>query len=444
MVKDVALLEALLQRHVDGGADPLSGQPPAGGATGGWPAPAVPGAPARGADLPADVPAELRPMLLAARALHAAAAPVAMPDEARTELRLSLLRQAQGRRATPPSLLTRMRERTTAKVEGWAYSARLAGVGGLAATVLSGGGVAVATESALPGDLLYSLKLAVEDVALLARADGAPRGDALLEQALDRIDEASRAIVAAEGDEVRMGPAATALRLADEDAREGAQELLTAYIDTGEAELLTDLGDWVVATGRRLDLLPPPTGDAALALQELRTSLIRIGQRVELLATGACTTCDLGPHDDAAAQGLARGLELDGTPPLPPSGPFDITEIPRADQPFQACACVPATPRRPAANLPTPAPASAPAAPPAAGAPPADPAPAPAGGSGPGGSGSGGGGSGGGGGGGGGGVPVPRPDPGPVTDPLPAPVGDPVRQAVEEVLEALPETIGTP
>jgi hypothetical protein len=369
------------------------------------------------------VPEDVGRLVALARALteEAAAAPVPqMRAAARTDLRMALLREVNARREAPPPLAERVRDRVGAVLERWAYSARVAGVGGVAAALLSGGGVAVATEAALPGDLFYGLKLTVEEVALGFADVGVPRGQALLDRAAERIGDAGRALQRDDGE----AAGAVALRLADTAARDGAQEHFRAYLDGGDTAVLDALAVWVEQTSGRLDLLIGVRGEATDALADLRTSLDRIGQRVEVLATGACTTCDLGVHDDGDAEGdTARGTEADGTPPLP-SGPVDLTFIPPADEPFRACPCVPASAPRPAGTpagaAPAPAGGQPTAAPPTPdGAPdpdPTDPPTEP-------------------GGGGGGTDPLPVPDPGPITEPLP----DPLQDAVEDALDELPD-----
>jgi hypothetical protein len=366
---------------------------------------------------------EVERLIVLARALaqEAEAAPLHMRDEARSALRESLLRAAAERRDAPPLLLARLRERLTATGERVAHSARAATAGGVAAAVLSGGGVAVAADAALPGDLFYGLKLAVEDVVLAFDDPGASRGDALLSRAVQRIEEASEALRADDA-----AAAAAALRLADEATRDGAQQLLTAYLDGADTSVLEDLEGWVVTTRRRLDLLPTAVGVAGDALQDLRTTLDRIGQRVEVLSTGACTSCPPGVHDQPVQRpASARGAELDGTPPLPPAAPVDLSVIPPADEPFQPCPCVPASQPLPARPAPGPGPAADPR--------PDRPPPPPGEGDSPGGEGSGGSGEepdqG------PGGDQGPLPDTGPVTDALPEPVTEPL----EDVIDALPD-----
>ena len=184
-----------------------------------------------------DVPEELdRLAMLADLVSHAAEPdPIEMRAEARSDLRTTLIREANLRAAEPPPLLTRIRETVTATTERWAYSSRAAVAGGTAAMVLSTGGVAAAANGSLPGDLFYDLKLAAEDVALSFADAGVSRGEGLLQQATTRVEEAHTA-----AERQQAAAAAAGLRLADEHTRDGAQEYLATYLDTGDTEVLQE------------------------------------------------------------------------------------------------------------------------------------------------------------------------------------------------------------
>ncbi|CAN5471443.1 hypothetical protein BH23ACT9_BH23ACT9_01800 [soil metagenome] len=373
---------------------------------------------------------ELREMARLADLLASTAAstapPAVMSAAARNELRNALVREANTRAALPPPLLTRLRERMTSRVEGFAYSARLAGVSGVAVAVLSTGGVSVATEASLPGDALYGLKLAAEDVRLRFSTVGLPRAEGLLGQILNRLEEAERAL-----DRGSEAVAANALDRADTLLRTAAQQHLVVYLETGDTAILTGLDAWVAAASQRIDGFAVPSAEAVQPLTNLRTTIQRISQRIEVLLTGACTTCAAGVHDAADPPATqARGTEADGTPPVPPAA-FDITAIPPADQPFSACPCVPraappAVPRPESASGTSPTatdPHAADGPPPATGSPSAPP--------------------GGGGspdGGGGGGLPAPPPLPVPEQPPLPDPPPSlpPLPGPLEGIMEQVP------
>lgn len=375
-------------------------------------------------DVPADVdvPDDLSELSTLADVLGTAASEQpAMGQQARAELRTHLIREANLLADQPPGLLQRLQERIRALAERWAYSARAAVAGGTAAAMLSTGGVAVAADNSLPGDLFYDLKLAAEDVTLTFAAEGSSRGARLLGQADTRIGEAEAAL-----DRDLVGVAGEALVLADEHAQSGASAYLEAYLDGADTAHLDELDGWVVTTRRRLALLPALTSGAAQALADLRTTMDRIQQRVEVLSTGACTDCAPGVHDDPTAPPTtATGVEADGTPPVPPGAPVDLTFIPPAEEPFRACPC--AVPAPAATPPPAPITEEPTADPPAGagggsgedpdGATAEEPPSPPSDGDGPLGD-----------------LPLPTPDTGSLTEPLP----DPVQSTVEELIEQLP------
>ncbi|MFJ8754853.1 DUF5667 domain-containing protein [Streptomyces sp. NPDC102441] len=110
--------------------------------------------------------------------------------------------------------------------------------GGLTVGVAAGafGGVAAASSDALPGDSLYPLKRGMEDISL-GMADGdADRGEAYLDQASTRLNEARRLMERArsgEMDHESIGDVRRALDGMTHDATEGHRLLHTAYEHDG-------------------------------------------------------------------------------------------------------------------------------------------------------------------------------------------------------------------
>lgn len=364
----------------------------------------------------AEAPAELVALATLARTLgDGAARPRA---EFRDTLRTTLLADARALAARRPWW-----ERTTdaagRRLERWRYNARVAVASATAASLLSGGAVAAATERAIPGDVFYGLKGTVEDVLVALAGSEAGRGAALVGRLGERFEEVERALAMGDQD-----AAAASLRAADEEVRAGAQAVIVAYLDTADTALLTALDDRVRDGSARLAAVRPQLrGPAQAAAADLQTALDRIAARVQVLVTGSCTGCGDGVHDDpGAATTTANGVEADGTPPLPAAS-TDITFIPPADQPFRACPCVPGSLPVPAAG-PTSAPGT-PAVEPSGPDPATDEAPAapadPSGGSDP---------------------PAAEPSGGPTYNPIPAPVDEALPPAVSEpagdVIEELP------
>lgn len=287
---------------------------------------------------------ETRQLGIVAHHLASGSSPRAAP-EFTARLRATLVEAArvQARPAGP----SRARAGFQRVTERWRRSVRVVTGTASAILLLSTGGMAVAADQALPSDALYSAKLALEDVRIaLVRGDFS-RGQAQLEQASSRIAEAEA--VAPEGD---SAGAARALLEADDAARSGASRLLRTYEEQQDESAVAQLLDFTNAEQRRLeDLDTVLTGDAAEAADVLAVALERIEERL---------------------------LAMHGTGGLPTArNGFDLSIIPPAHEPFEACPCEPGstdTPGSPDQAPPTPAIVPQP---PVAEEPPPPPPPAP-------------------------------------------------------------------
>jgi hypothetical protein len=354
-----------------------------------------------------DASAELRALASLAQAMEARAA--APRPDFRDALRESLL--AEAAKPVPPTLLERARMAYDDKVARVKYSARAAAATTAAAMTLSTGGVAVAATQSVPGDLLYPMKIAVEDARLSRADDAVSRGELLLSATSSRIDEAERAA----GHE-RHPDATEALTSADASLRAGAGELIGAYQDTGDRSTLGLLEALRDDTAAQLAALAPLLdADGARALADLETTFSRITDRIAAV-TGECCV----------------GAEGDPSPGIPQrGGAFDFGRIPPADEPFDACPCpAPSTPVLPEDVLPDPVPT---ATPDPVATEPVDPAPSPSPGD-----------------------PAPQPTDPPQDEPTgPLPVDtpldpvidevddtlDPVRDAIDDVIDASPDPV---
>ena len=134
--------------------------------------------------LPIEVPDEIRSLVTVAAALQPASLP--MPDPAfRFQLRNQLVDLASGRN----NLGARARNRFVAVNERMRRNLRVLVSTGLAAAILAGSGATLAAaSSALPGDVLYPVKLFRES-AQLAVSSGASEGLKRLTFARTRLHE---------------------------------------------------------------------------------------------------------------------------------------------------------------------------------------------------------------------------------------------------------------
>ena len=223
----------------------------------------------------------------------------------RNELRATLIEAARAQTANPP-ILTRLRQTVDDTTTRWRYSTRVAAATGATAFALSSGGVAVASQQALPNDALYGIRLTLEDVRLLLISDPVARAEQRLAYATERIDDAEA--VAQEGD---FAAAAKALEEADATARLAAGELISVAQERQDPKVLDSLEVWTDEQRTRLDDLGPILGgEASVSLDSVIVALSRISSRLTVL--GDCSAC----------------ASIDG---------FNV--IPAAGEPFTACPC---------------------------------------------------------------------------------------------------------
>jgi hypothetical protein len=348
-----------------------------------------------------EAPEEVQRLGALAQAMETRA--TAPRPEFRDSLRDILLAEAV--KPVPPTLLERARRAVDDQLARVRYSARAAAATGVAAMTLSTGGVAAATTLAVPGDLFYPVKMAVEDARLDRADDAIARSELLLAFTDGRMAEAERAV-----DSGRHDSAAEALVAADGALREAAGNLIRAYQTSGDRAVLRPLEELdSTSAPRREALRLAAQGPAAGALADLEVTFDRITQRIAAI-TGECCP--------------AAGSAQPGTPQ--PGDGFDFSYIPPAGEPFEGCPC-PATDEQAPADV-TPAqdqtepPATEPTTPPAT-EPPAEPAESVED------------------------PPAPADPPAEDSPPLPLPeevedaidsVVDPVEEIIEQVIEPLP------
>jgi hypothetical protein len=147
--------------------------------------------------------------------------------------------------------------------------------------------VAVASQSALPGDSLYSVKRGLESAHAQLTFDRAARGRVLLDNASTRLDEAQQ-LSRGQADPSRVDDA---LQAFTQQAVDGADLLVSDYQATGHRSSISTLRDFTATSMDRLKTLqsqvPPQSYDSLLqAAQAL--------DQVQQTSVHACPVCD-GP-----------------------------------------------------------------------------------------------------------------------------------------------------
>jgi hypothetical protein len=161
--------------------------------------------------------------------------------------------------------------------------------------VATAGGVAAASQSALPGDPLYQLKRALEWVQVSTAGSDHDRGDVLLNQASERLDEAQRLAITHADDPRTAGLIADALADFEDEAQDGSTALEDDYRADGDPGSIAEIREFADESSRRLDdlapLVPPDARDDVIDAADV------LGD-IDENARDACGTCSpLAPLD---------------------------------------------------------------------------------------------------------------------------------------------------
>ena len=164
--------------------------------------------------------------------------------------------------------------------------------------------VAVASQSALPGDRLYSVKRGLEGAHAELTFNRAARGQLLLDQAGTRLDEAEQ-LSRQQADPTRVSQALDAFT---QEAIDGSDLLVADYQATGHRSSITSVRTFTATSMARLRLLQaevPPQSHASLlqAAQAL--------DQVQDTSIHTCPACD-GPLIGSIPSVLAQATEATG------------------------------------------------------------------------------------------------------------------------------------
>ncbi len=160
-----------------------------------------------------------------------------------------------------------------------------AAVGGLA-IVGASSTMAVASQSALPGDVLYPLKRAIENISTGVSTSDERRGASLLSHAAGRLAELDALSRDERGQDLEA--IESTLLVFTEQAAEASQVLITDYTETGDQDSIVELQQFTVDSMDALEDLSavlPPTAQEVLV--SAGTLLAEIDQTTQQL----CPTC---------------------------------------------------------------------------------------------------------------------------------------------------------
>jgi hypothetical protein len=216
-------------------------------------------------------------------------------DEARTLARTGKGADVAARLTVNRSPSAKRRERRLA-----------AAVGGLA-IVGASTGMAVAAQSALPGDPLYPLKRAIENAQTGVQVNEDAKGKTLLENASGRLEEVDR--LSRESDDAET--VAETLQAFTDQASEASDLLLSDYADRGQKDSVEQLRDFTAQSMAELTALE------GLVPEDARASLIQAAQtlnQIDQQALISCPSCgpetiaQIPPFTNVASEDLAELL----------------------------------------------------------------------------------------------------------------------------------------
>lgn len=300
--------------------------------------------------LPADhAPAELTRLAAVATAVREEIR-LPTPDPAfRRELRARLLTAPAWQPAAP-----RPGERLRRWLEDLRQSARVAVASGLASLMIGTTGVAVASQQALPGDLLYPVKQATESVRMALASGEDARGRLHLRFAGERLEEVEEG-----ADDLPADRLIATLGEMDRHSLEGTNALLSVVAEEGAGDRLDVLRSFADDQRRGLAAVRDQVPAVVSPFVERSLEVLR---RIEARVQRAAGQCGHCPGDGGVRLGAVR---LPGRVVAPGEGPAVVEEDP--------CRCPPIQAAPPTRIDPDPSPDPAP---PATGEPSPPPSPA--------------------------------------------------------------------
>jgi hypothetical protein len=250
----------------------------------------------------------------------------------------------------PPRLAMPTRSRTRQR--------RIGALLGGAALVGSAATMAVAAQTALPGESLYGVKRGIESAQVRLATDDAARGRVMLAQAGNRLTELEELAAGDAGDQLVAGTLDTFTR----QSGDGVRTLLTSYEATGSDRDAQDARDFTATSMDRLEALEDQLPESA------RDELVAAGRTLsdlDLEISSACLACTGGittmPDFLLASSptDLLEGLDADAlTLEAAPISGQDLTGItvPEELDPQQPLptAGLPSTPAASTPTLPVP------------------------------------------------------------------------------------------
>ena len=193
-------------------------------------------------------------------------------------------------------------------------------VGGFA-VVSATASMAVASQSALPGDTLYPLKRALENASTTIETGQDDRAASLLDHASGRLQEVEALTRSAEDD--RSSAVRETLNSFTTQASTASDLTVAAYETDGQASSVERLRDFTtqsMASLRDLESAVPEQARAALI------EAVRVIDQIDATAAALCPTCGQGVGEVPVAATTAVGDLIDGLNARLPAAEADETD----------------------------------------------------------------------------------------------------------------------
>ncbi len=271
-----------------------------------------------------DAHAELLELVSALRAVP----PVSARPEFVHALRTQLVAAAEREPARADDALA---ARLTPRQRRGSRERRLAAVVGGFAVVSATGSMAMASQDALPGDVLYPVKRALENAQTNLQSDNASKARSLITHAKARLAEAERLTArGAPADDV-----SAALQDFSDQAGKASDAVLDDYATTGDTKSIADLRSFAA------DSMAALSGLGNLIPADSRSILITATQtvrQIDVTAWDACPSCPGGAIaelPDLAALPLSAILSGTSVASVTDTKPL-VTKEPKKTAPTQA------------------------------------------------------------------------------------------------------------
>ncbi|HSS67048.1 MAG TPA: DUF5667 domain-containing protein [Nocardioidaceae bacterium] len=231
-----------------------------------------------GTRTPADVSDDAREFYAIVSRLRDVEAPAMRPEFA-ADLRERLMTAAPTALAElPPMRAGKSSAKETRLVDdSWSTTRRLRIATATLVVCATAGGVAAASQSALPGDPLYQVKRGLEWMQVATAGSDQNRGDVLLDQASERLSEAEQLAASRPDDPRTSSLISDTLDDFEQQATDGSDALVDDYRSSGDPASIAEVREFADESVSRLgdlgQIVPPDLQrdlvDAAGVLTEI-------------------------------------------------------------------------------------------------------------------------------------------------------------------------------